>query len=69
MDENEKAELASKVHQAMESEGVYEYFCSHGPEFEDLVKLGFDLEKIQAGVKAAMYLDCIFGEVEEMVEI
>lgn len=63
------SQLAAKVHQDMESEGLYEYFCFHGPGFEDLVKLGFDLEKIQSALKASMYLDSVFSEVEEMVEV
>jgi len=61
-----KQELASDLFNKMDSEGVYYYFCSYGPDYGDLKKLGFDVDKIKEAVKHAMYLDSVYSELEEM---
>ena len=60
--------LAAKVHSEIENDGIYDYFSKNGPDYEDLVNLGFDKEKIQTAFKASIFLDGVFGEVEEMME-
>jgi len=62
----EKQELANDLFNKMDMEGVYYYFCSYGPDYEDLKKLGFDVTKIKEAVKHAMYLDGVYSELEDM---
>jgi len=64
--ELEKQATAEDLYHKMDSEGVHYYFTSYGPDYKNLKKLGFDVDKIKEAVKGANYLDSIFGELEEM---